>query len=65
MPKIYDPEDRKVPFTVSLSPRQSRYAMREARRMQISLADVIRRLIDREIEQDERQPPMTRLSFRA
>lgn len=65
MPKALGPDARKIPHTVQLSPRQSRYALSKARWMQISLPDYIRRLIDREIELDERQRPIERVDFRA
>lgn len=65
MPKALGPDERKIPHTVQLSPRQSRYALDKARWMQISLPDYIRRLIDREIEREERQHPAERADFRA
>jgi hypothetical protein len=45
-------ERRKIQTTVSLSPRQIRYATEEAKRQQISLSDIVRRLIDREIDRE-------------
>jgi hypothetical protein len=45
---------QKIPYTVGLSPRQSRYAEDEARRLQISVAEVMRKLVDREIDRLER-----------
>ena len=48
----------KIPYTVALSPRQSRFAEGEARRLSISVAEVIRQLIDREIARLERLNPV-------
>jgi hypothetical protein len=65
MSKALSPNERKIPFNVALSPRQSSYAMSEARRLQISAADVIRRLLDREIDKIEMRPQLTQRDFRA
>lgn len=59
-----DPGELKTPFTVALSPRQATYAMRESRRLQITVAELLRRMVDRELDQDERQHPTQRLNFR-
>ena len=47
----------KIPYTVGLSPRQSRFAEGEAKRLQISVAEVMRQLVDREIARLERVNP--------
>jgi hypothetical protein len=65
MPKALGPDDQKIPHTVALTPRQARYALDKARWMQISVPDYIRRLLDREIERDERQRPLKQLDLRA
>lgn len=54
----------KTPFTVSLSPRQATYAMRESRRLQITVAELLRRMVDRELDYDERQNPINRLHYK-
>jgi hypothetical protein len=48
---------QKIPYTVGLSPRQSRFAEGEAKRLQISVAEVVRQLVDREIARLERLDP--------
>lgn len=48
---------QKIPYTVGLSPRQSRFAEGEARRLSISVAEVMRQLVDREIARLERLDP--------
>lgn len=54
---------QKTPYTVGLSPRQSRFAEGEAKRLQVSVAEVMRKLIDREIDRLERysykKPPIS------
>jgi hypothetical protein len=55
---------QKIPYTVGLSPRQSRFAEGEARRLQISVAEVVRQLVDREIDRLERLKP-EKLALRA
>lgn len=47
----------KIPYTVGLSPRQNRFAEGEAKRLQISVAEVLRQLVDREIARVERREP--------
>lgn len=54
----------KIPFTVGLSPRQAKFAEGEARRLQISVAEVMRQLVDREIARVERVQP-EKLALRA
>lgn len=60
-----DQGELKTPFTVALSPRQASYAMRESKRLQITVAELLRRMVDRELDQNERQLPLQRLDFRA
>jgi hypothetical protein len=60
-----DQGELKTPFTVALSPRQTSYAMREARRLQITVAELLRRMVDRELDRNERQHPLERVDFRA
>jgi hypothetical protein len=48
---------QKIPYTVGLSPRQSRFVEGEAKHLQISVAEAIRQLIDREITRLERLEP--------
>ena len=55
---------QKIPYTVGLSPRQSRFAEGEARRLSISVAEVMRQLVDREIDRLERLNP-EKLALRA
>ena len=46
--------ERKIPLTIALSPQAHSYVSREARLMQVSIPDMIRRMIDREIERARR-----------
>lgn len=64
MGKTLPPEARKISHTVQLSPRQTNYAVTEARRMQMSLPSYIRHLIEREIERTEGQTLTERLQYR-
>lgn len=54
----------KTPYTVALSPRQARFAETEAKRLQISVPEVMRQLVDREIARFERAQP-EKLALRA
>jgi len=47
---------QKIPYTVGLTIPQSRFAEREAKRLSISVAEVLRQLLDREIDRLERNP---------
>ena len=45
---------RKIPVTIALSPQANSFVAREAKLMQVTTAEIIRRMIDREIERERR-----------
>ena len=55
VPTLKERGETKTPFMVALTPRQTSYALKESKRLQITVPELLRRIVDRAMDHDERQ----------